>query len=132
MDNITVFQWLVLAFNITSVVLIWCFLLWNGWSFQVGKYGEFGFKIYSLPLKRFFNKKSKVPMNNEVHIKITGNPGSGKTRVIEILREALEKRGYHSIQLRPTSWAEDRFMISDAYHTIHIEGTNNTEEVQDA
>ncbi|MDN3689066.1 hypothetical protein [Cyclobacterium jeungdonense] len=68
-------------------------------------------------------------MGREVNIKITGKQGAGKTRILEILQAALEKNGYNTTQLKPTPCAEDRMMAWDSFHTIHIEGTNNEEEV---
>lgn len=59
MDKISVLEWLMIIFNLTSLIIIWSLLLWHGWSFQVGRDGEGGFKIWSRPLKRFFKKKKE-------------------------------------------------------------------------
>lgn len=60
-------------------------------------------------------------MRHEIKIKISGIQGSGKSRVYEVLGEALEAKGYNTRIFKPTPRAEDSMMASDEYHTIFIE-----------
>ncbi len=64
----------------------------------------------------------------DIFLTIKGKQGSGKTHVIGIIQKALTEAGYSHVNLYPIPFAEDRCMIFDDFHTIHVESIQKIEE----
>jgi len=56
----------------------------------------------------------------KINIKIKGVQGSGKTFLLELIRQSLENQGYHSTRKMPNRKHEDIIDLSNDFHDIEM------------